>query len=180
MSYFIITAIKYNPEDKKIHLSGYPNNVRPHIPKPATYKDNKDLLKDLISGSAQLKAKSQFAQKISGALSIIEQHHKQQFGERQNNHSETLRSINPFSLFQISNYDLSSKKENINKMKDISRLSKDYIDERLKDAKATEEVYDEACIFYNKMETMFFETIGVPIHSDVPIPTNQANQLSLF
>jgi|688.fasta_scaffold19419_16 hypothetical protein len=158
MSYFIANSISYNKEENRIYVKGGSNNVVPRCNSWTHYEENKYLLKDLISGGLDLRSNCTFAQKCKDAVEIIKKRWHNQFGKRNEEFGGSL-SINPYSLFMISNYSQWHKEETIKNSYNLEGISEHWKEEKLREAKATETVFDEAVKFYQEQENYFLEKI---------------------
>jgi hypothetical protein len=162
MSYFIANSIKYNQELDRIEVKGGSNNVVPRYNDWTHYENKDGLLRDLISGSIELKSISKLAKLCLNSVSKIKILHQQQFGSRQNKYPYPNKSINPYSLFMISNYSYWNKEKTLINTRDLSYIGKKYHQEKLDEADAMEQVWDEANQFWNDILTIFFNDIQIP------------------
>lgn len=179
MGSFIANTIQYRHEEDKIYIKGGSSNIVPRYNEWTFYHEKRHFLLDLISGCLKLYSKNKLATDSFAALKEIEDMHKKQFGNRQNNFQSSMPiSINPYSLYQISRYKKQDKEEILKNLFDTSHISKEYIASRIEEAEATKQIFDEASMFYEKAEKHFFSRIGIAIEEKNV--KESLTQLSLF
>jgi len=163
MSYFIANTLNYNVEEDKIYVRGGSNNVVPRSNNWDYYSDKKDLLVDLISGGLDLRCSNKLSLACLSAIEDIKKMHRDQFGQRQKELGGT-ECINAYSLYMIKGYARWDKEETIkNTRENISMFIDSYQKERIKEAEIMETIWDEAVEFYKKVESYFFNKIGINI-----------------
>ena len=169
MSYFIANLIQYNTEEDRIYVRGGTNNVVPRLNNFTHYPRKRYLLIDLISGSLDLRCSNKLAKKCKDSLRYIKLMHKNQFGTRQETFQNgEWQSINPYSLYMISRYSQWNKKETLKNTFDLTHISEDREEQKLEEARAIQEIWDEAIEFYIKVEKYFYDYIGIPLSNPQP------------
>lgn len=161
MSYFIANSIKYNTKLDAIEVQGGDNNVVPRYNSWTHYEKKEYLLSDLISGSIDLRANCKLAKLCKNSVQKIKILHKQQFGERNENFPHPSKSINPYSLYMITNYSRWDKEKTLKNSRDLTHTSESYHQVKIDEANAMEQVWDEAIQFWNDILTIFLRDIGL-------------------
>lgn len=160
MSYFIANLLQFNEKENRFYVRGGSNNVVPRDNSFTHYENKEFLLLDLISGGLQLNCTNSLSKKAKEAVEKIKRNWQKQFGERNIEFGGTL-SINPYSLYYISKYSTWDKEETVKNSYDLSYTSEEYKSQKLKEARAIENVWDEAILFFNEQINLFFNEIKI-------------------
>ena len=161
MSSFIATVLKFNKDENKFYLRGGSSNVVPRSNNWTHYESKEFLILDLISGCLDLRCSNKLSIACKEAIAKIEQNWESKFGKRNIEFGGSL-SINPYSLYYISNYSTWNKEETLkNKYDFLPYISAEYKLTYIEEVKAIEEVWDEAVIFFNSQIQFFFNHINI-------------------
>lgn len=157
MGSFIANSIKI--QDSVIYVKGGSSNIVPRDNDWTHYEEQRYLLIDLISGCLELNSTSQLSKKCHEAVGIIKERWQIKFGQRNKDFGGCL-SINPYSLYSISRYTKAHKEEVLKNCFDNSHIEDSYKEVRIREAKATQEVYDEGEAFFSEQSTFFIDYIS--------------------